>query len=314
MCRKTLSLGTLALMSVLVSFFLLVQPGQARASCGCSKPPPEPAAVIPSIAVPGLPIALFHDSFQEGQWWKVVFESQGVRKTVRKVARGRVVEKRDITDPTGKIYAPQLTVLVPRLPAGPTRIIASRRRQTALVVSEETFTVIGHPIVLSEQAASYEVKKYTTGVGYDGTLYISLGGITNVCKAMDLEGVLKGYPLRFGDNDIVIWNFQGFLIDSVDIESVDHAWIEPQAEKDSDRLHYFRHSFETHCEDHLPGGIKEVDPQDPNWHLDGTPHVDYTTLIFAVSGSFEDGSMPEPGRAVFGLEIDTKIVEDEGGL
>ena len=297
---------TVTFASFLLSFALLSQPQPAQASCGCSKPPPEPATVIPNVAVPGLPITLFHSSFQEGQQWDVVFESHTAGNIVSHTVTAEVMQKRDITDPTGATYTPQLVLNVPALPVGPTRIIASTANDS-FQVSEELFTVIGQPILLTNQAAKYKVKNYTTGVGHDGTLYISLSGITNVCQAMDLEGMLKGYPLRFEDNDIVIWNFQGVLIDTVSPETVDHVWVEPQAGQKSDKLHYFRHSFETYCEDHLSGGIKEVSPQDPNWHLDGTPHVDYSTLIFALTGEFDDGSIPEAGSASFTLEMETEI-------
>ena len=306
MRQKGLFTRTVTFASFLISLTLMSQAPLAQASCGCSKPPPEPATVIPNVAVPGLPITLFHHSFQAGQQWDVVFESQTAESTV---VVAHVVSKRDITDPTGATYTPQLVVDVPTLPVGPTRIIASTPHDS-FYVSEESFTVIGEPVLLGTQPAKYKVKDYTTGVGYDGTLYISLGGITNICQAMDLEGVLRGYPLHFEDNDIVIWNFQGFLIDTVSLENVDHVWLEPQAGKKSDRLHYFRHSFETYCEDHLPGGEKEVDLDDPNWHLDGTPHVDYTTLIFALTGQFEDGSIPEAGSASFTLEMQTEAVEE----
>ena len=309
MRRKGLFLWTVTLAFFLISFSLLSQPHLAQAACGCLKPPPEPATVIPNMAVPGLPITLFHDSFQAEQWWNVVFESWTAGKPIRRTVTARVIQKRDITDPTGATYTPQLVVHVPSLPNGPTGITVSRLKDS-FHVSEESFTVIGKPIMLSERTTNYNVKNYTTGVGHDGTLYISLGGITNVCQAMDLEGMLKDYPLRLEDNDIVIWNFQGFLIDTVSLENVDHVWVEPQAGKKSDRLHYFRHSFETYCEDHLPGGVKEIDLQDPNWHLDGTPHVDYSTLIFALTGRFDDGSIPQAGSASFTLEMKTKTVNE----
>jgi hypothetical protein len=97
---------------------------------------------------------------------------------------------------------------------------------------------------------------------------------------------------------------------------LDHASVAPETQKgqDSDTLHYFRHSFEKYCAAHLAGGEDEVDPQDPHWHLDGTPHVDYSTLIFAVAGHFDDGSFPTPGSASFKIELETEIVEDEGAL
>lgn len=312
MHRKGLFSWTVTFTSFLISFSLLSQAHLAQAACGCLKPPPEPATVIPNIAVPGLPVTFFHYSFRAGQRWDVVFESQTAGNTVRQTVTASVIQKRDITDPTGATYTPQLVVRVPSLPVGPTRISASTPRHS-FHVSEESFTVIGKPIMLSEQTTKYKVKNYTTGVGHDGTLYISLGGITNVCQAMDLEGLMKDYPLRFGDTDIVIWNFQGFLIDTIDLENVDHVWVEPQTGRKSDSLHYFRHSFETYCEDHLRGGVKEVDPQDPNWHLDGTPHVDYTTLIFALTGHFDDGSIPEAGRVSFTLEMKTETVAVDGG-
>ena len=80
MRRKGLFLWTVTLAFFLISFSLLSQPHLAQAACGCLKPPPEPATVIPNMAVPGLPITLFHDSFQAEQWWNVVFESWAAGK------------------------------------------------------------------------------------------------------------------------------------------------------------------------------------------------------------------------------------------
>ena len=140
MRRKGLFLWTVTLASFLISFSLLSQPHLAQASCGCLKPPPEPATVIPNIAVPGLPITLFHDSFQAGQKWKVVFESRTAGKLMRQMGRtviARVIQRRDITDPTGATYTPQLVVRIPSLPNGPTGITVSRSKDS-FHVSEES--------------------------------------------------------------------------------------------------------------------------------------------------------------------------------
>jgi hypothetical protein len=249
-------------------------------------------------------ITLFHDSFQDGQTWNIAFHN-GKRTAT---TRATVVVKRALTDPTGETLTPQLVVPVPPdVPTGPTRIVASMEN-SSFVVPEEAFTVIAKPVVISEQRTKYETM-YTTGVGADGTLYLSVGGLDKVCQAMEFDGLLKKYPLRFTEEDVVVTNAQGFLIEALGAHALDHAVVTPGS-KDSDRLFYFRHSFAQYCADHLPGGADEVDPNDPNWHLDGTPHVDYSTLIFAVGGRFDDGSFPAPGSASFILELTTAIVDE----
>lgn len=48
----------------LLSFFV---PGSTWAGCGCDKPPPQPAAVIPHVAFPGMSVTLSDKSFIAGQ-------------------------------------------------------------------------------------------------------------------------------------------------------------------------------------------------------------------------------------------------------
>ncbi|MEW6301694.1 MAG: hypothetical protein AB1671_28860 [Thermodesulfobacteriota bacterium] len=308
MSAKALFSHTITTASLVASLFFLGQSPPVQAGCGCDKPPPAPAAVIPNVGFPGMSVTLFHDSLQDGQTWNIAFHN-GKRTAT---TRATVVVKRALTDPTGETLTPQLVVPVPpNVPAGPTRIVASLENGS-FVVPEEAFTVIAKPVVVSEQDTEYKIR-YTTGVGADGALYISVGGLDKVCQAMEFDGLLKKYPLRFTEEDVVITNAQGFLIEALGAHALDHAVVTPgsKEEKDSDRLFYFRHSFEQYCADHLPGGADEVDPNDPNWHLDGTPHVDYSTLIFAVGGRFDDGSFPKPGSASFMLELKTTVV-DEG--
>lgn len=295
------SLQTLIVTSFLSCLFLLGQPIQAQAGCGCDKPPPAPAAVIPRFAFPGMPVTLFHDSLQEGQSWDVTFQSGATTATTT----ATVVVKRTLTDPTGLTYKPQLEVPVPNLPVGPTRIVAYTAN-ASLTVLEQTFTVIAKPVMVAEQAGSYAVNDYRTGVGADGTLYVSVGGLQNVCRALDLKSFLKNYPLRLKNAQVVIWNAQGFLMDSLSAQNEYYFFIEPQGQT-SDMLRYYRHSFAQYCADHQAGHSKEVDPTDENWHLDGTPHTDYSTLIFAIAGYFDDGSMPQPGSATFDLNLQAQV-------
>jgi hypothetical protein len=265
--------------------------------------------VIPQAAFPGMPVTLFHKSFQAGQSWQVTFQSPTTLVTVP----ATVVSKRTLTDPTGASYVPQLVVAVPKIDMGPTRIIAVRK-DVSFTVRETSFTVIGKPVAVAEQSGASLVKKYTTGVGADGTLYISLAGLNNVCQAMEFRTLLNTYPLRFGMGDVVVLNYQGFFIDALDTYSADHFSILPSVGPTSNVLNYFRHSFTRYCTEHQPGGLKEVDSQDPNWHRDGTAHTDYATLIFAIAGHFENGSTPSPGRVSFDLQLQANIANSKASL
>ena len=40
-----------------------------------------------------------------------------------------------------------------------------------------------------------------------------------------------------------------------------------------------------------------VDPDDGNWHLDGSPHIDHDHLIVAIAATLPDGSLPTPGAS-----------------
>ena len=302
-----------------VAVLLIGPPITAYAGCGCDKPAPAPAMVIPQAAFPGMSVTLVHESFQAGQTWKVMFQNNTNLVTIL----ATVVLKRTLIDPTGATYVPQLVVAVPKIDMGPTRITVFRKH-VSFTVGETSFTVIGKPVAVAEQSGSSLVKRYTTGVGADGTVYVSVAGLNNVCQAMEFRAMLKNYPLRFGVGDVAITNHQGFFIDTLDTYSTDHFSILPSAGPTSNVLDYFRHSFALYCAEHQPGGIKEVDSRDQNWHRDGTAHTDYSILIFAIAGHFDNGSVPSPGSASFDLQLQANIGPDnassalesseEGGL
>ncbi|HVN29630.1 MAG TPA: hypothetical protein VMT64_14125, partial [Candidatus Binataceae bacterium] len=257
----------------------IARPSLALAGCGCNKPPPKPAAVIPNVAAPGMPITFFDRKFAKNQTWEVTFTSGSTTASTSAV----VVRKRDITVSSGKKVEAQLIVAVPKLPPGPTSITIARKKHVEMRVPADSFVVIGGLIGVSQQNNELELSSYTTAVGADGTLYLGVGGLNTVCDPMKFQSVLEGYPLRYGDGDVLIFNGQGYFIDSLTPASHNHFFIDAGSTSTSDRLTYERHSFQQYCIDHAPGGSKQIDPADRNWHLDGTPHVDYSIVIFAIN-------------------------------
>ncbi|HEV8716290.1 MAG TPA: hypothetical protein VGX03_26120, partial [Candidatus Binatia bacterium] len=206
----------LALISLLFSLLLLGQPSQSQAGCGCDKPPPAPAAVIPNFAPGGTQATFFYDGLQLGQQWVVTFQ----RGSTTISARGFVVLQRAITDGQTRL---QLVVTVPTKAAvGPTRIVASTPT-ASFVVPEESFTVVGKPLAVSELEIGYDVNDYRTAVGSDGTLYIGVGGLADVCKAMTFSAtILKMTPGGTLQADkVVVFNSQGYLLDD-SVNGADH--------------------------------------------------------------------------------------------
>ena len=278
----------------LVGFALVSGPLPAQAGCGCDKPPPEPASVIPSAAFSGMKVTLFSSDLHPGELWTVRFRNGFTERTVT----ATVQSKPDITTQALGQDESQLVVTVPfSLPLGPTRIEAFTDT-AALTVLEDSFTVIGQPLKVWEGNAAYKVRNHQMAVGADGTLYLAMNGMDTVCQAMSFAAQLTRYPVRFGPGDVVIRNFQGYLIDLLDEAAADHFEARPGRGWTSNEMYYFRHSFEQFCANHQVGQSKEVDPADPNWHKDGTPHTDYSTLIFAIAGHLPSGKLLTPGSIV----------------
>lgn len=254
-------------------------------------------------------VAFFDPRFQPNQVWQAVFTSGATSVATT----GTVVRKRDITDPTGKTISNQLIVAVPNVQPGPTSIQISHGHDL-LVVGSDSFVVIGNPVMASQQDSKQDLPGYTTAVGEDGTFYVAVGGLNHVCDPMQFRAQFDSYPLRFSDGDVLIFNWQGYFIDSLTPASHNHFSIQPPDDDSgsSNRLIYKRHSFRQYCADHRPGGPKQVDPADPNWHLDGTPHVDYAIVIFAISGHLDNGSGLPPGIVSADLGMETSLGNRHG--
>src|SRR5260370_12112482 len=115
----------------------VAMPKLANAGCGCDKPPPLPAAVIPGVAFMGMPVTFFDPRFVAGQQWNITFSSAKVSATVS----AAVELKRDITDTTGTKQTPQLVVAVPSLPPGPCNVRLSAGT-LSITVPASSFVVI----------------------------------------------------------------------------------------------------------------------------------------------------------------------------
>ena len=301
MQTRTLALiSGLSLLCLVVLLFL--SKGPVEAGCGCDKPPPVAATVVPHFGIPGLQVALFDGRLQAGQQWIVQFMNDA--STISTTAT--VVVKRNLTSRTAKV-TPQLVVTVPEdVAVGPTKIVASSPLGT-FTVPLTAFTVIAKPIMVSEQEIDFDLLGYTTGVSTDGTIYIAVGGLDKVCKSVKFDARADEFPLRFTQGTGVVFNHQGFLIDALTPQSVNRFEVKPEDKATrSDRLIYFRHSFAQYCAEHLPGGIREVDPADANWHKNGTLHVDYATLVFAIVGTVEGQQVPA-GNSVSELSLNTQL-------
>lgn len=316
--RVMTSLRYLLLFIVVFSTLLLDAGSPASAGCGCDKPPPAPAPVIPHVAFGRMKITLFHETFQEGQQWSVVFRNGTAQSPPR---YGKVVLRRDISDITGQTITPRLIVSIPpNAPPGPTSITVSKGSESFTIPASD-FTVIGAPVTVSEKRIEFTKAQYTTAVGADGTLYFSLDGLAKVCQPMKFKALMEGNPLRFTNNgQIAIINGQGFLVESLACSPggctpLSHYFPESNIgdQDKSDRMEYWRHSFEQYCLEHKPGGAKTLDPKDRNWHKDGTPHVDYSTLIFAVTGHYDSGLSPDTGKIIFDLNVESKPDDLQGG-
>lgn len=301
-----------------------------------SPPPSAPqVSVLPHMAFPGMMVSIFAQDFTPDQTWQVTFQGGGQQITQANLPTSLQWDLWDTNaDGTRKTKTPRLVVTLPSgLPAGPTSItISGPSRPTPLVIPASGFAVIGKPVTVAEQTSKTRAKNYQAAVGTvavdtyiqdgqektrlsvapEGRLYLALGGLDKVCKPMTFKALIKDNPLRFSYGDVSIINTQGFLIEDLGPETSDHFTPRSNAghPEKSDRFDYWRHSFADYCTEHQAHGSKEIDPADPYWHLDGTPHVDYATLIFVIAAHRDNGSTPAVGPTTLNLRIETKV-DDE---
>jgi hypothetical protein len=263
----------------------------AAAGCGCKKPPPPLAYLRPHFTYAGTPLDLFHADLVEGAAYRVRFASPS--GDVASVV-GTGFDRRDLADGQVKTH---LRVTVPNLPLGPAAIeVFDEKERLVLAVGDDDFTVVPSPVVLSDKPG---VKKYDgqrAAIGRDGTVYLSID-LSAVKQAATLDIRGKDLPLSFDALGVSFHNTQGFLMQLLDkpVAGMVTFDVAEGGKKDSTRLRYFRHEFETYFLAHGERETHAIDPTDPSWHLDGTPHIDHDRLIVAIRGLWKDGVARAPG-------------------
>lgn len=265
-------------------------PVRAEAGCGCSKPPPPRADVRPFVGFPDETITLFNDSLANGSQYWVQFTATADGSV--DWSRGKALPRRDFAD--GQMRT-QLRVPVGNVALGPCTITVwsgdGSRRLFSL--TDDEFTVIAPPIVLHDFNETVSQDDYSAGVGKDGTVYIAVD-VSEVSDATVFTGTANGFQLTFGAKNVAMYNQQGFLMQVLDPTTPGLFRIARGGNGTSDMLAYWRHEFRTYKQDHRRMDAFRTD-EDPEWHADGTPHIDHNRIVVAVSGVLADGGRPTPG-------------------
>ena len=107
-------------------------------------------------------------------------------------------------------------------------------------------------------------------------------------------GTANGFALEFGGQNVAMYNEQGFLMQLLDPTSPGLFRIASNMNQLSDTLAYWRHEFRTYKQQHRQLDAWRTD-DDPEWHADGSPHIDHNHIVVAVSGRLANGQRPAPG-------------------
>jgi hypothetical protein len=284
-------------------------PPAAHGGCGCDKPPPPRAAVRPFVGHANQVITLFNDHLIEGVRYTVVFESavDGTHDS----SRGKSRAKKDFAD--GQMRQ-QLRVRVPdEMALGPCRIKVLAGGQQLFALGEDQFTITGQPIVLHEFDEDIDRWDYRAGVGVDGTIYIAVD-VTQVDDATTFLGSAHGLPVTFGSQDVAIYNDQGFLMQLLDPTKPGLFRIYDGTATDSTTLGYWRHEFASYKRQHRQQDDFNTDG-DPDWHENGTYHVDHDHLMIAIRGRGPTGERLAPGSTPqFELLLSSVDHDLDGGV
>jgi hypothetical protein len=318
------------IMIVVLGLAVAAPPQAAEGGCGCSKPPPPYAAVRPFVGYPDATITLFDPRLVAGAgyWVEFVARADGSSDW----SRGRAEVRRDLAD--GQ-YRTQLRVAVGTVALGPCAIgVYDDTGALVYQLADDAFTVTAPPIALHDYAETVAREGYQAGVGADGTLYVAVD-VRAVTAATTYVAAANGFPLSFAPHAIAMYNMQGFLMQLLDPtvpglfrlgpglplaggtslpvagsllptpprflaallapppgETGDSG--ENGTSVTSDVFAYWRHDFAGYKQQHRQLDAWQLD-DDPDWHADGTYHVDHNTIVVAVSGTLPDGSPPPPG-------------------
>jgi len=293
--RRTLTLAAIVILGSLT-------PTVVDAGCGCEKPPPAAAPIRPAFASPGDDVTIFAPGLNASSVYGVLFISTWSNEY--RLLPARAVEKRDLAD---GVVKRQLVVPAPNLPPGPTQVRVYRGFYQVLSIGSNAFTMLQPAVVLPEQDGLLVAECYSAAVGADGTVYVPVD-VSDIAEHMIFEGIGKLYPLLFDAPDIAIYNTQGFLMQLLGPAEAGIYDIEETDAPDSFALTYDRHEFVTYRDEHEHEAGFGLDPADPAWHVDGTPHIDHDHLVLAIRGVVEGAGTPAPGATPpFDLEITTAL-------
>lgn len=302
--RKNLLAVTTALITA--ASLLVASPQRAEAGCGCAKAPPSPADIRPHATYRGGEVRIFHPDLQMGSQYTVRFS--GIVHDPEQVGGVLPAMARDLADGVEK---PQLVVALPDLPLGPVSVEVYRKKTLVVSIPDTELTAIPAPIALPSTRGSYSTPEYRAAVSRDGIVYLALD-VSAIQDPLVVEAQALGYPLRFVDSGAMFYNTQGFLMQPLDAAIPGLFSIAESSGVASDVLRYSRHEFNTYFLQHEERQTHAVS-DDPNWHVDGSPHIDHNLLILALMGSLPDGSAPVAGSTpAFDLEINAYSVFHQG--
>jgi hypothetical protein len=277
-----------SVLALALALAVLGTAGAVEAGCGCQKPPPPRAAIRPFAGYVDQAITLFDDRLAAGQAYDVRFMSLVDGRTDWSRGRGRV--KRDLADGALRVH---LRVSVADVSLGPCEVSVWSGGVQLFALAPDAFTVTAAPIDLHDFAETVAREGYQAGVGSDGTLYITVD-VARVTDATTFSGAANGLPLQFAADGIAIYNEQGFLMQLLDPKVPGLFRLSAGQGDASDALDYWRHEFRTYKQEHRKLDARRPDT-DPDWHADGSYHVDHDHLIVAISGTLPDGSRLAPG-------------------
>jgi len=304
MRRRTWFGTTLVALLALGAFVL---PAPVDAGCGCSKPPPPRAAVRPFVGYADQKIILFSDLLvpNTGYWVQFTATADGSTDW----SRGKAALRRDFADGQARV---QMRVPVGNVALGPCSITVWADRTTPLyTLGDDQFTLTSKPLVVHDFAETVTEDGYQAGVGKDGTVYIPVD-VSSVSDGTIFTGMANGFPLSFEARSVAMYNQQGFLMQLMDPTSPGLFRITRGGDTTSDALTYWRHEFRTYKQDHRRNDVHRTD-DDPDWHADGTPHIDHDRIVVAISGMLMSGSRPAPG-ATPPFELVVQSVPSEAPL
>lgn len=280
---RTVIAATFALLALLPT-------GSARAGCGCDKPPPPRAAVRPFVGYQDLRISLIDPRLVPGQRYAVEFVSAADGRG--DFSRGRARLQRDLADREVRTH---LRVPVPPVALGPCTLkVWDDTGRFLFALPPDAFTVVARPLPLHEFDETVTHDGYRAGVGADGTVYVPVD-VSQVSAATTFTGAAQGFPLEFTAEGVAMYNPQGFLMQLLDARMAGLFAITPPGDgATSEGLGYWRHEFASYKQMHRRLDTFQTD-DDPDWHADGSYHVDHDVIVIAVHGTLADGSLPAPG-------------------